>query len=120
VNIPTIVTVQQAQDHLSIPYGQQEEDLELKIAAATQLVCEYISQRRDEDEQDAWILEIESWSLGSPEAPRIVVMAILVQVGELYRFRGDDAGSDAPKGDTGEPSPLVKRLLSRYRSPSLS
>lgn len=121
MNIPTIVTLAQAQDHLALPYGQHEEDLELKIAAATQLVLEYIAQRRDEDEQTEWVQTIESWGIGSPEAPRVIVMAVLIQVGELYRFRGDDMATDRPpSGDGTELTPLVRRLLHRYRSPSIS
>lgn len=119
MNIPDIVTLEQAQDHLSLPEGQGETDLQLKIDAATQLVCEYIADRQPEDVD--WVAEIESWDVGSPEAPKIIVMAILTQVGEFYRFRGDDMATDRPPtGDGSDLSPMVKRLLHRYRSPSIA
>lgn len=119
MNIPEIVTLDQVLEHLNLNGGQGEADLELKIAAATQLVCEYIADRQPEDED--WIAEIESWGFGSPEPPKIIVMAILMQVGEFYRFRGDDMATDRPpSGDGTDLSPIVKRLLHRYRSPSLA
>jgi hypothetical protein len=125
VIIPTIVTVEQAQAHLrlsTVQGGMEEFDLEMKIRAATQLVCEYIADRNPVD--DAWIATIESWSVsGSPlvDPPPVVVAAVLYQVGELYRFRGDDVATDRPhKYQPGFLHPFVQALVQRYRSPVLA
>ena len=119
MNIPTILTVPNALDHLGLIEVQNQLDIELKLAAATQLVCEYIADRQPADED--WIAEIEAWSPGSPEAPNVVKLAVLTQVAEFYRFRGDDLATDRPPtGDGTDLSPLVKRLLHRYRSPVLA
>lgn len=121
MTIPEIVTVEQALAHLNLNEVPSEADLRLKIAAATQLVCEHVADRQPADAD--WIAEIESWSVGSPDptAPKLIVLAILLQVGEFMRFRGDDLATDRPpSGDGSEISIHVKRLLHRYRSPSLA
>lgn len=120
--IPTLVTTTQARAHLKLSSTDDETDLQLKIDAATQLVCEYIADRQPAD--DDWIDTIEAWNTGSPAVatPPVVVNAVLLQVAELYRFRGDDADDQAPalQSDKGFLSPMVARMLSRYRSPVLS
>lgn len=119
MTLPEIVSVPMAREHLSLPPEQNTADLQLKIDAATQLVCEYIADRNPADED--WIAEIEGWTLGSPEAPAIIKMAVLMQVGEFYAFRGDHLASDRPAQlGHGHLSPLVTMLLHRYRSPSLA
>lgn len=120
--IPTLVTTTQARAHLKLSSTDDETDLQLKIDAATQLVCEYIADRQPAD--DDWIDTIEAWNTGSPAVatPPVIVHAVLLQVAELYRFRGDDADDQAPalQSDKGFLAPMVARMLSRYRSPVLS
>ena len=120
--IPTLVTIAEARANLKLSSTSDNADLQLKIDAATQLVCEYIADRQPADAD--WIDTIENWNTGSPlvEAPAVIVHAVLVQVAELYRFRGDDADDKAPalQSDKGFLSPMVARLLSRYRSPVLA
>lgn len=103
--IPVIVTLEQTQAHLRLspilsgsPESPADDpDLQLKLDAATEVVCRRIAQRKPEDL--TWIAEIESWGTGSPSllAPPIVRLAVLEQVAELYRFRGDDAPADRPE-----------------------
>lgn len=121
MTIPTLVTLAQARAHVNAVRTDDDDDLQLKIDAATQLVCEYIADRQPEDED--WIATIEGWDgVSSPTtAPPIIVQAVLLQVGELYRFRGDDPEGDVPKSvDPGGLAPIVARMLHRYRSPVLA
>lgn len=122
MTIPTIVTLTQLRDHLKLPQptgspavGLDDADLRMKLDAATQLVCEYIADRHPADAD--WISEIEGWGLGSPpvQAPPVIVLAVLEQAAELYRFRGDDDSADRPQ-ERGYLLPSIENLLSRYRN----
>jgi hypothetical protein len=58
-----------------------------------------------------------AWTVAT--VPQVVVAAILVQAGEFYRFRGDDA--DAPPRETGdELHVLVRELLRAYHDPGIA
>jgi len=122
--IPVLVTLAQAQRHLKIEPAADgspsaaDADLQDKVDQATAMVVDYI--RRPSNE---W--EIESWSLvpmGSPAAPApaAVVWAVLLQIGYLYRYRGDDAADGAPLPDDGYPPQAVCAALKRYRDPVMS
>jgi hypothetical protein len=51
--------------------------------------------------------------------PLVVVAAILVQTGELYRFRGDEI--DGPPRETGEELGVqVRELLRAYHDPGIA
>lgn len=122
MTIPTIVTLDQLRDHLKLPQptgspaiGPDDDDLQMKLDAATQLVCEYIADRNPADA--LWIAEIEAWGTGSPiiPAPPIIVLAVLEQAAEFYRFRGDDPRNDRPI-DYGFLAPSIENLLSRYKN----
>ena len=52
-------------------------------------------------------------------APTQVQAAILLQLGELYRFRGDDEGK-ADREPAGSLSPMIEGILRRYRDPALA
>jgi hypothetical protein len=115
MTIPSIVTIDNALSHLHL--SSEDDDLQLKIDAATQLVCEHIADRQPADED--WIAEIEAWDEDS--APPIIRLAVLEQVGEFYRFRGDDMASDRPPVLAyGSLSSHVMAILHRYRSPTLA
>ena len=125
MTIPAVVTLEQARAHLNMPPSMgspdpKDADLQMKIDAATQIVCEYISDRNPADA--AWTAEIESWGVtGSPAVPppALIQAAVLFQFGELVRFRGDD-----PEGPIRNPfsslSPFVEGILRRYHDPTLS
>lgn len=124
MTIPTILTVEIVRSHLRMGEAVsgvagvvEDGDLQLKLNAATQLVCEHIADRQPAD--TAWIATIEAWD--ETTAPAVVVSAILDQVGDLFRFRGDDVAGDVPSSsEYGCLTPFAMRLLARYRSPVLS
>lgn len=122
MNIPRVATLEQLRSHLKlpVPLGSPADDLEgpdlqIKLDAATQLICEYIADRHPAD--PAWIAEIEAWGVGSPSeaAPPVIVLAVLEQAAELYRFRGDDVKADRPQED-GCLAYGIENLLSRYKN----
>jgi hypothetical protein len=121
VTTPTIVTLQQVQNHLRIPIDLEDVDLSLKLQAATQLVCAHISDRQPADPD--WIAEIEAWNVeeGSPAnpAPPIVVLAVLELCADFTRFRGDDGDGDRLR-EPGFLPPAIRNLLVRYRDPALA
>ena len=125
MTIPTVVTLEQARAHLnmSAPVGSpapDDADLQMKIDAATELVCEYISDRNPAD--PAWIAEIESWGVtGSPVslAPAVIQMAVLLQFGELVRFRGDDTANPT-RHPASHLASMVEGILKRYHDPTLA
>ena len=128
MTIPTLVTFEQACAHLKITPMMAgsplavvvDQDIQLKLDAATQLVCEYIADRHPEDLD--WIAEIEAWDpSGSPAVmpPPVVMLAILEQTAATYRFRGDDANGDDPQ-TMGYLRPSVENLLSRYKNRSFA
>jgi hypothetical protein len=125
---PALVTLAQLRQHLKLPepgvvgspgspvVGIDDNDLQQKIDAATQLICDYIADRHPADPD--WIATIEAWDpLGSPAVipPPKVVLAVLIQAAEFFRYRGDDAQPE-PDPEYGCLNPSVERLLSTYKN----
>lgn len=119
MTIPSIVTLEQVQAHLRLspmltgsppsPGSPADDpDLQLKLDAATEVVCRRIAQRKPEDTD--WIATIEGWGTGSPTAPAIVRLAVMEQVAEMYRFRGDDERNDRIE-NAGDLCDAIKSLL---------
>jgi hypothetical protein len=111
---PTIVTLAQAQAHLRLPSGT-DADLQQKIDAATQWVCEYINDRQPTDPD--WTAVIEGW--GPLSAPPVVTLAVLEVVADYDRYRGDDGDGDKTR-EAGFLPLGVRNLLVRYRDPVLA
>lgn len=114
---PELVTLEDVRRQLRLPTvaasADEDEDLRMKLYAATATVLDYIARPTD----DVWTAEVAAWTIDS--VPRVIQQAILVQVAELYRFRGDDAGM-TPTPNHGFLSPLVTALLHRYRDMTLA
>jgi hypothetical protein len=125
MTIPTVVTLAQLLAHLRLPapgspLSSDEIDLQMKLDAATQFVCEHINDRQPTD--PIWTAEIESWGLtGSPVVapPPLVVLAVLELASYYWRFRGDDEGTTQPM-TLGYLPTTVTNILVRYRQPVLS
>lgn len=111
-----LVTIQQAIDHLGIsvvldadPVDPRQRDLELKLAAAEAIILGYLKTVPPE-----WTDETST--------PADVQAAILLEVGELWRFRGDDRANEgaAQDAELGHLSPTITNLLRRRRDPALA
>jgi hypothetical protein len=112
-----LLTLDDAKRHLRLnPLAatpDEDDDLRMKVFHATALVLDYLARPTDA----TWTAEMASWT--TETVPRVVQAAVLVQLAELYRFRGDDAGT-TPTPEHGFLSPLVTALLHRYRDPTLA
>ena len=115
----SLVTLAQAKAHLRIdtldlaPPDALDADLALKLLQAEAIILDYL--KIPETSPPYWADETD--------VPPLVQAAILFQLGELYRFRGDDTSqfADNSKRDqAGSLSPFVEGLLRRYRDPALA
>lgn len=112
--LPTLVTLAQAKKHLQLQPGQGDDaDIYLKIEAATDIVLTHIY--RDDDD---WVDTMIAWT--DATVPRSIQAAVLVQLAELHRFRGDDGAKDVPERGHGFLSPAVTAYLHKYRDPSIA
>ena len=109
-----LVTLAQAKAHLRLPTDvtADDADLRLKLEVAQELVLDYVAQRVDD--ADDWSDTVDGWDVDT--VPKRVQQAILLQFGELWRYRGDEAD---PRS---EPTlaPAIQRLLCLLRDPALS
>ena len=111
----SLITLAQAKAHLRIdvpstsPPSADEQDLILKMAAAEHIILDYLK-----------VISVSPplWT-DETDVPPLVSAAILLQLGELYRFRGDDEGK-ADREPVGSLSPMVEGMLRRYRDPALA
>lgn len=90
-----LITFDQALGHLRLsiaeasPPTPAEADLRLKIEQAEALVLDYVRQRRVDG--DLWDSTVASWDVAADAPPpALVTAAVLIQLGDLHRFRGDD------------------------------
>lgn len=110
--MPELVTIDEAKAHLRLTGSEEDLDLTAKLTVATDLVVAHVTQRDDGE----WADEVAAWDADTVPTP--VKHAVLVQFAELYRVRGDD---DQTVGENDAAlSPLVRRLLSPYRDPTLA
>lgn len=110
------ITVAEALAQLRLVDPQPAEvaaDLDQKIAAATTLLRNRIvGSLTDADE----IALIGAWDATTVDAG--VKAATLVQLGELWRVRGDDL--PMPPAESGRLSPMVERYLTHWVIPTLA
>jgi hypothetical protein len=122
-----LITYAQAQGHLRLsvastsPPSAEEVDLRLKIDQAEELVLDYVNQRRSDG--DLWAATVDAWDVTSEAypPPARVSAAVLVQLGELWRFRGDDLDSEEPtRAVGGVLHPRAAAYLYRFRDPAIA
>jgi hypothetical protein len=121
-----LITRQLAEGHLrrsipsSSPPSNAEVDLLAKIEQAEALVLDFVNQRRIDG--DLWAAEVESWDANVEDSvPPQVQAAVLVQLKELDRFRGDDTDADQPKREPGIVlHPRAAAYLHRHRDPAIA
>ena len=107
-----LVTLQQAIDHLRLngtftvgasPIDPAERDLQFKLDICERVILNYLKTPETAEDE-----------------PAIVAAAILIQLGELWRFRGDDPEGQGAEYTDGQLSPCVTNLLRRFRDPALA
>jgi len=110
-----VVTLAAAIDHLQLPIDlsvtpadPRVPDITKKLAAAEGTVVQYLGARWDA----MWIDEAST--------PELIQAAILIQLGELFAFRGDTTSGEGPEQTEGWLSPIATNLLRRYRDPVLA
>lgn len=106
-----LVTLEQAKKHLRLSGSHEDDDVRAKLRQAHGIIADYLSST-DTD----WIAEVDAWT--DETLPEDVRGAILLQFGELYRFRGDEV--DQPKREPGCLSDTIRALLARKRQPVIS
>jgi len=97
------VTLAQAAAHLRRPdlVVPPDPDLVLKLEQAEAIVLDYIKN-------------------DAPDNSKVINAAILLQLGEMWRFRGDDLDDQRVTQTDGDLSPVVTNLLRRHRDPALA
>jgi hypothetical protein len=119
--VPEIVTLDEVYRHLQRPASpdgspsQADLDLQQKLDAATELICEHIADRNPPD--DAWVATIEAWTVDT--APQQVREAVIAHVA-YHDLNRDGAPNDGRPTDPGFLPPIVRNLLVRYRTPALA
>ena len=100
------VTLDQAKARLRITTTDEDVDTQLLVDQAEAHVLNWCSVTATSR------AIAEAWT--PLTVPPVVVAAILVQVGELDRFRGDDLDPPPRPDADGGPSVLVRELLRAY------
>lgn len=95
--------------HLQLPATDTDPDgdvdLTAKLAQAEAIILDYLAVEVRPD-------------TGAPGA--IVDACVLLQVGELWRFRGDDPDGDSAPTTSGNLHPTITNLLRRLRQPAIA
>jgi len=96
-----LITKEQAKNHLRIDHDDQDDDLEMKIQQAEEIVIDYLKKPD------------HGWT--ETTVPKTVQAAILLVLTALFDDRDGAGGGDylAPEGP-------VARLLSRHRDPAIA
>lgn len=110
---PGLVTLAAAKTHLRITTPDDDPgdlDLQTKLDHATALVIDYCASTA------WWRAVAATWTADT--VPFVVTASILLELGELYRYRGDDiALEEGPRTDGEDLNPRVRDLLRRTRDP---
>jgi len=99
-----------AQLRVSAMPDAEDDDIQRKLDQAEAIILDYLK-----------VEEMTSppvWTVDT--VPLVVKSAILYQLTELYRFRGDDPQGEGPDVADGYLSPWVTNVLRRYRDPALA
>jgi hypothetical protein len=110
--VSTLVTLDQVKARLRITSTAEDPDVQsLADQAEAQIVGWCSTTPRSLAVAETWV--------DAATVPQVVVAAILVQTGELYRFRGDEP--DGPPRQAGEELGVqVRELLRAYHDPGIA
>ena len=120
-----LITKQQAIDHLRLPLevgspdseiaNAMDRDLTMKIMQASALILDYLKVS---------LTSPPDWNADAGTVPLVVQLATLVQLGEIWRFRGDDPGTieqnRANSSAPGDIAQQAKDYLWRWRDPAIA
>jgi hypothetical protein len=108
----TLVTLDQVKARLRITSTADDVDVQAMADQAEAHIVGWCSTTpRAKAVADTWV--------DAATVPLVVVAAILVQAGELYRFRGDEPAG--PPRTTGEELGVqVRELLRAYHDPGIA
>jgi hypothetical protein len=110
--VTTFVTLDQVKARLRITTTAEDPDLQSLADQAEAHILGWCSTTpRAKAVVDTWTAD---------GVPPVVVAAILVQTGELYRFRGDDTESPPRPTEPGDLSVTVRELLRAYHDPGIA
>lgn len=118
--IAVLVTLAQAKAHLRIatPPGHVDDPaVQLKLDGAEAAVLRYVGK------EPLGAAIVAEWTDDPESTDPDAIAAILLQLGELWRFRGDDPGgviSSPGRDPNSELSPQVTALLRRFATPVIS
>lgn len=115
-----LVTVQEASDHVRRDTGADDDDFELKVEAASELVLDYLG-----DAADGWTdsggQPLEDSNGEALDVPKRVKAATLIMVGYLYRERDGSNENQVPtQWGYGYLPVGVTALLYSLRKPTVS
>ncbi len=99
-----LITEEEALAQLKVSGVGEADDIATKMSGATAIIIDYIKR------------PTHGWD--SSTVPDEIKAAILMQLVDLYRFRGDD--DEKPMPADGYLSPRITRLVHRYRDPALA
>lgn len=112
-----LVTLDLAKQHLQLTHDQQDEVVELLIAAASELIIEYLKDAAYEfTDTSGERLEDSS---GLVAIPARVQLATLTLIAIGFAHRGEDGGSMAQFTASSLP-PQVTAYVSMMRTPTLA
>jgi hypothetical protein len=117
---PALVTVADMYAYLKLPPAGDgspsaiDAELQLKIDAATSILCGYITDRTPDDPD--WTAAVEAWT--PQTAPPDVLLAIRVMTAGTFRFTGEDASSTDKKRERGSLPEDVYNLIMRFLDPT--
>lgn len=95
-----IASLAEAKEHLRVTGTARDSDITAKLQAAEAIILDYLKNSNYQG------------------STHIVKAAVLIQLGELDRFRGDD--EQAPPQTPGQLSPVITNLLMRLRDPAIA
>lgn len=114
-----LVTLQQAKDHLRMDHAYDDDDITLKVQAASAAIIDYLKDYADSFLDSAGDVIIDS--TGEPDVPYQVKAATLLLVGDFYMNREPTASDpvDAQYGYGYLPR-AVTALLYPLRDPTVA
>ena len=107
-----LVTLAEAKDQLNIQHTEKDAEIQRKAEMASAIILNYIKDPTNSNDWD------------DETTPDDIKASILMQLGELFRFRGDDedAYMQGLKDSAafGRLSPNVSRFVYHRRTPTLA